>query len=92
MAERFTIDVVSDVICPWCFLGKRRLDVALAASPVLFGDTVILQCDELEQKSRLIAFDKDLDAIAAPTPRRNSSIQPEVGVRFSKETQRFALF
>ena len=31
MAERFTIDVVSDIICPWCFLGKRRLDVALAA-------------------------------------------------------------
>lgn len=31
MAERFTIDVVSDVICPWCFLGKRRLDAALAA-------------------------------------------------------------
>ena len=31
MAERFTIDVVSEVICPWCFLGKRRLDVALAA-------------------------------------------------------------
>jgi predicted DsbA family dithiol-disulfide isomerase len=27
------IDVVSDVICPWCFLGKRRLDRALAALP-----------------------------------------------------------
>jgi predicted DsbA family dithiol-disulfide isomerase len=27
------IDVVSDVICPWCFLGKRRLDKALAALP-----------------------------------------------------------
>jgi len=25
-----TIDVVSDVICPWCFLGKRRLDKAIA--------------------------------------------------------------
>ena len=25
-----SIDVVSDVICPWCFLGKRRLDAALA--------------------------------------------------------------
>jgi len=24
------IEVVSDVICPWCFLGKRRLDKALA--------------------------------------------------------------
>lgn len=30
MTEQFVIDVVSDVICPWCFLGKRRLDKALA--------------------------------------------------------------
>jgi predicted DsbA family dithiol-disulfide isomerase len=31
MAERsVTIDVVSDVICPWCFIGKRRLEKALA--------------------------------------------------------------
>jgi predicted DsbA family dithiol-disulfide isomerase len=26
---KVSIDVVSDVICPWCFLGKRRLDRAL---------------------------------------------------------------
>ena len=25
------IDIVSDVICPWCFLGKRHLDKAIAA-------------------------------------------------------------
>lgn len=24
------IDVVSDVMCPWCFIGKRRLEKALA--------------------------------------------------------------
>jgi predicted DsbA family dithiol-disulfide isomerase len=24
-----TIDVISDVICPWCFIGKRRLEKAL---------------------------------------------------------------
>lgn len=24
------IDVISDTICPWCFIGKRRLDRALA--------------------------------------------------------------
>jgi predicted DsbA family dithiol-disulfide isomerase len=24
-----TIDVFSDVICPWCYIGKRRLDQAL---------------------------------------------------------------
>jgi predicted DsbA family dithiol-disulfide isomerase len=23
------IDVVSDVVCPWCFIGKRRLETAL---------------------------------------------------------------
>jgi predicted DsbA family dithiol-disulfide isomerase len=27
------IDVISDVICPWCFLGKRRLDKALEKLP-----------------------------------------------------------
>ena len=26
-----TIEVVSDVICPWCYIGKRRLGKALAA-------------------------------------------------------------
>lgn len=29
MADPFIIDVISDVVCPWCFLGKRRLDAAL---------------------------------------------------------------
>jgi predicted DsbA family dithiol-disulfide isomerase len=24
-----TIDIVSDVVCPWCYLGKRRLESAL---------------------------------------------------------------
>jgi len=28
-----TIDVVSDVVCPWCFIGKSRLDKALALKP-----------------------------------------------------------
>ena len=27
------IDVVSDVVCPWCFIGKRRLEVALGRLP-----------------------------------------------------------
>ena len=28
-----TIDVVSDVVCPWCFIGKRRLEKALSLNP-----------------------------------------------------------
>ena len=27
------IDIVLDVICPWCFIGKRRLEKALALRP-----------------------------------------------------------
>ena len=27
------IDIVLDVICPWCFIGKRRLEKALAMRP-----------------------------------------------------------
>lgn len=26
-----SVEVISDVICPWCFIGKRRLEKALAA-------------------------------------------------------------
>ena len=26
-----TVDVISDVICPWCYIGKRRLEGAIAA-------------------------------------------------------------
>ena len=28
-----SIDVVSDVVCPWCFIGQKRLDNALSTLP-----------------------------------------------------------
>jgi len=31
--EPLTIDVVSDIVCPWCYIGKRRLERALAMRP-----------------------------------------------------------
>ena len=27
------IDIVSDVVCPWCYIGKRRIENALALVP-----------------------------------------------------------
>ena len=32
------VDIIADLICPWCFLGKKRLDDALAA---VHGPSVI---------------------------------------------------
>jgi predicted DsbA family dithiol-disulfide isomerase len=33
MAAALPIDMVSDVVCPWCFIGKRRLEKAIALRP-----------------------------------------------------------
>lgn len=33
------IDIFSDVVCPWCFIGKRRLETALTAAAI--GDADI---------------------------------------------------
>jgi len=34
-----SVDVISDVICPWCFIGKRRLETAIVA----YGKPVIVR-------------------------------------------------
>ncbi|MBD8890863.1 DsbA family oxidoreductase [Roseibium litorale] len=34
-AAPISIDIVSDVMCPWCYIGKRRLEAALAMVPDL---------------------------------------------------------
>lgn len=28
--KELTIDIVSDIVCPWCYVGKRRLEAALS--------------------------------------------------------------
>jgi predicted DsbA family dithiol-disulfide isomerase len=33
MSAALPIDVVSDIVCPWCFIGKRRLEKAIALKP-----------------------------------------------------------
>ena len=33
LTDGINIDIISDNICPWCYVGKRRLDVALSKLP-----------------------------------------------------------
>lgn len=33
-ANSISVDVVSDVVCPWCYIGLKRLDKAIAQSGV----------------------------------------------------------
>jgi predicted DsbA family dithiol-disulfide isomerase len=32
-AAKVRVDVVSDVVCPWCYIGKHRLEAALELAP-----------------------------------------------------------
>jgi predicted DsbA family dithiol-disulfide isomerase len=42
------VEVWSDVVCPWCYLGKRRLEAALAELPERDQVTVIWRSFELD--------------------------------------------
>ncbi|MGA2342279.1 MAG: DsbA family oxidoreductase [Steroidobacteraceae bacterium] len=33
MTQKMRVDIYSDTVCPWCYLGKRRFELALAARP-----------------------------------------------------------
>jgi predicted DsbA family dithiol-disulfide isomerase len=31
--ERVKVEIWSDVVCPWCYIGKRRFEAAWRGSP-----------------------------------------------------------
>lgn len=45
------IEIWSDVICPWCYIGKRRFEAALAAFPHKEKVTVVWRSFELDTKA-----------------------------------------
>lgn len=36
--QRIAIDVISDVVCPWCYVGQKRLEEAMAMAPEIGVD------------------------------------------------------
>ena len=42
------IEIWSDVVCPWCYVGKRNLEAALAAFPHADRVTVEWRSFELD--------------------------------------------
>ena len=35
MSEKIEIDITSDTVCPWCYIGKRRLERAIEQMQVV---------------------------------------------------------
>jgi predicted DsbA family dithiol-disulfide isomerase len=56
--KKLKIEVASDVVCPWCYIGKRRLEKALA-----------LLKDEFEVEVRWLPFQLNPDLPAEGIPR-----------------------
>jgi len=46
--EKLRLDVWSDIACPWCYIGKRRLESALAAFPERENVDVVWHAFELD--------------------------------------------
>jgi outer membrane protein assembly factor BamB len=47
----------------------RSFDVAIASSPLVYGDNVLLLCDQTDKKSRLFAFDPKTGEVKWDTKR-----------------------
>ena len=58
MAKELVIEIASDVICPWCYIGKRRLEKALS---LLDG--------EVQPEIRWLPFQLNPDMPAGGVPR-----------------------
>jgi predicted DsbA family dithiol-disulfide isomerase len=56
--KKLAIEVASDVVCPWCYIGKRRLEKALA-----------LLKDEFEVEVRWLPFQLNPDLPSEGIPR-----------------------
>lgn len=52
---RITVDVWSDIACPWCFIGKRRFEAALARFPQAEQVDVVWHSFELNQAAPLVS-------------------------------------
>ena len=49
--KKLRVDVWSDVVCPWCYVGKRRLEAALARFPHRDAVEVVWRAFELDPRA-----------------------------------------
>jgi len=90
--SEMSIEVVSDVVCPWCYVGKRRLEAALAQSddavvavrwrPFQLDPTI--PSEGLDRRAYMRAKFRD-DARLAEVHARLRAVGAEVGIDFDFE-------
>lgn len=91
------IDVVSDVVCPWCYLGKRRLEQAIAMRP---GRPVAVRWHPFQLDPTIPAGGMDrkaymerkfgTDGRLAEIHQRLTALGHEAGIRFDFDAIRIS--
>lgn len=89
------IDVWSDIVCPFCHLGRRHLELALADFPQADEVEVIWHSYELDRNAPKVGTDKVIDQVAAKygvsreqmviTHEQMAQAAAEVGLDFAWE-------
>ncbi|WP_438000015.1 DsbA family oxidoreductase [Sorangium sp. So ce185] len=54
MTKKLRVDVWSDIACPWCYVGKRRLEAALARFPHRDAVEVVWRAFELDPAAKRV--------------------------------------
>jgi predicted DsbA family dithiol-disulfide isomerase len=83
------IDIWSDVVCPWCYIGKRRLEEALSSFPHADQVEVVYRSFELDPTAPQEGTESVVDALtrkygpgAEQMMDRVADVAAEVGLRF----------
>ena len=82
------VEIWSDVVCPWCYLGKRRFEEALREQP--FADDVQVvhrsyQLDPAAPRDHTVATRENLAAKYGLTPERVEQMQREMEARAAQD-------
>ena len=62
---QLTVDIWSDVVCPWCYIGKRRFEAALAQFEHRDDVTVLWHSFELDPEAPPVAEGRSAERLAA---------------------------
>src|SRR4051794_33030637 len=71
-----TVEIWSDVVCPWCYIGNRRFDAALARFEHRDDVTVVWR-----------SFELDPEAPAAPAGSSTERLAAKYGMSVERAEQ-----
>ena len=88
MSDKIEIDITSDTVCPWCYVGKRRLEKAIKELEVRSGLYVLSKECQLVSVKLIISF-RNLLPIPLSTLMLNKSHLYSIFYRAREKSLRF---